>query len=566
MRWIVVAILVLFLAYWIVSAISPPAVGAWQDDAIYLATAKSLAEGDGYRLPHIPVRPYQTKYPIGYPAILAMMWALYPRYPQNLPLLLAPGAAAAAGFVVLSAVVVRKVLGASRRMSVAVGVLAAMSPEMLSGVRFTMSDLVFAFFSVAAVWCLDGKYASASAPARRGGWLAAAALLVAAAAMTRTFGVALWAAAVAMLLLRRRWTAAGVMVVLVAVCLLPWQLWRSWAVAQNAALATGPLDAYALNYWLWLPKGVGDALRVVVCNFFKTVFATGYVQLALPRSWTGEAISAVSWRLVALHAICWSAAILVTVGFLARGRRGWKTLHLYAVAYLAMMLLWPFDPSRFLDCWIPFIFYFLLAGAVGLSRWTLRRRIASASRGRGLVLLPAGAIVVVVAVLFITEDHDILLSSRSDYSFMREGIDLTASDRLYRWITANTAAGDVLASNHTAELYLATGRVGHDFGAWSDPVAAYYGRDRQWWRFFTVHSSGEFQWLYDWACLDLERTYRQAGVTHYIDDTDHPMAVVMRRFIYTHPQLFQPVFATGPIHPTYRVYRFTPPETSTASK
>jgi len=563
MRWIVVPILVLFLAYWIVAAISPPAVGAWQDDAIYLATAKSLAEGDGYRLPHIPARPYQTKYPIGYPAVLAMMWAMYPQYPQNLPLLLAPGAAAAAGFVVLSVVVVRKVLGASRRLSAAVGVLAALSPEMFSGVRFTMSDLVFAFFSIAALWCLDGKYASASEPARRRGWLVAAALLVAAAAMTRTFGVALWAAAVAMLLLHRRWTAAGAMVVLVAACLLPWQLWRSWAVAQNAALPTTPLDAYALNYWLWLPRGAGDALRVVVYNLFKTVFATGYVQLALPRPWTAMALSAVSWRLVALHAICWTTSLLVLAGFLACGRRGWKTLHLYAVAYLAMMLLWPFDPSRFLDCWVPFILYFLLAGAVGLSQWTFRR-LASATRGRWFVLLPAGAIIVVLAGLFLYEDRDILLSSRSDYSFMRQGIDLTESDRLYRWITANTAPGDVLASNHTAELYLATGRGGHDFGAWSDPVAAYYGRDRQWWRFFAASGSSEFQWFYDWACFDLERTYRQAGVTHYIDDTGHPMAVVMREFLAIHPQLFQPVFATGPTHPTYRVYRFTPPTTATA--
>jgi hypothetical protein len=42
------------------------------------------------------------------------------------------------------------------------------------------------------------------------------------------------------------------------------------------------------------------------------------------------------------------------------------------------------------------------------------------------------------------------------------------------------------------------------------------------------------------------------------------MAVVMREFLAIHPQLFQPVFATGPTHPTYRVYRFTPPTTATA--
>jgi hypothetical protein len=76
-----------------------------------------------------------------------------------------------------------------------------------------------------------------------------------------------------------------------------------------------------------------------------------------------------------------------------------------------------------------------------------------------------------------------------------------------------------------------------------------------------VPAGSEYQWLYDWAGAELERAYRQAGVTYYIDDAGHPMAIVMRRFIERHPRLFQPCFAT---RTTFRLYRFTPMEPPTA--
>ena len=41
----------LFVLYFLVANVGPLAVGLWQDDAIYLCTAKSLAEGSGYRMP-----------------------------------------------------------------------------------------------------------------------------------------------------------------------------------------------------------------------------------------------------------------------------------------------------------------------------------------------------------------------------------------------------------------------------------------------------------------------------------------------------------------------------------
>ncbi|NRA00918.1 MAG: hypothetical protein HRU01_30895, partial [Myxococcales bacterium] len=66
----IIAVAVLGFGYWSLAVASPLAMGAWQDDAIYVATATSLASGGGYRHAEIPGEPLQAKYPIAYPALL----------------------------------------------------------------------------------------------------------------------------------------------------------------------------------------------------------------------------------------------------------------------------------------------------------------------------------------------------------------------------------------------------------------------------------------------------------------------------------------------------------------
>ena len=62
-----------------------PHLGLHHDDGLYLATAKSLAEGRGYRIDSLPGRPYQTKYPPVTSLLLAVLWRCAPRFPDNLP-------------------------------------------------------------------------------------------------------------------------------------------------------------------------------------------------------------------------------------------------------------------------------------------------------------------------------------------------------------------------------------------------------------------------------------------------------------------------------------------------
>jgi len=61
-----------------------PQAGLFHDDALYLISAKSLAEGNGYKIESFPGQPAQTKYPPLYSMVLSIAWKLNGHFPQNL--------------------------------------------------------------------------------------------------------------------------------------------------------------------------------------------------------------------------------------------------------------------------------------------------------------------------------------------------------------------------------------------------------------------------------------------------------------------------------------------------
>src|SRR5438552_2403677 len=57
---------------------------AFYDEGVYVATAKGLAAGAGYRNPSLPDAPPQAKYPPLFPLALSFVWRLAPQFPANL--------------------------------------------------------------------------------------------------------------------------------------------------------------------------------------------------------------------------------------------------------------------------------------------------------------------------------------------------------------------------------------------------------------------------------------------------------------------------------------------------
>jgi len=58
--------------------------GMFIDDAWYLLLGKALATGHGYTLINSPSPGIMPEYPPGFPALLALIFRIYPSFPANL--------------------------------------------------------------------------------------------------------------------------------------------------------------------------------------------------------------------------------------------------------------------------------------------------------------------------------------------------------------------------------------------------------------------------------------------------------------------------------------------------
>ena len=460
-RWVrpLAAGLILFVVYLAVAASAPRAIGVWQDDAIYVATAQSLAEGRGYRHVELPSEPLQTKYPPLYPVLLAGALLIGGSYADSQVLLLVPGALAGAALVVLSALYFRRVLGERPERALTIAALAAMSPALLGFVRYAMSDLVYGAFALASIYLVDSAPAR-DEDARRAAlrWLAAG-CLAAAAVLTRSIGLLLALALVAGVLLRRGVRPAIFAGAPVAVATAAWWGWRARAAALNGPLQGARLESPELDYAIWMPDSLGQTAHVVWQNAFRLAKTIGVDQLGVPDGLASQALEA-SWPAIgAVHGLAYTATALVVVGLVATtvvsGGRRWLVLHLYAVLYFGAVLAWPFTPARFLVPWTPFVLYLLFRG---LAAFASSLGVGEARQGLAL-----RAIAGLLLAVFAWGDRRVLASSESAYTMpdMAGTLDLSAQRAVESWIREELPQDARIASTAPAGIFLETGRRGH---------------------------------------------------------------------------------------------------------
>ena len=405
-------------------------VGVFYDDGIYLALARSLAEGHGYRLLYLPGAPGAVHYPFLYPLFLAGLWKLAPAFPAGVALFKAANAALLG---LAAALLVRYLDGRLEqptwRLALVVAAAATALP-LVTVASVLFAEPLFLLALVGACWAGD---AARAAPERRAAWLLAvlAGLLAGAAALTRSLGVTAMAAVPLSLLLARRPRAAAIAAATSLACLAPWLAWVARHRADvDPALVAGYgtyTDLLAQAGWATLsPAAVGDVLRPI-----------GAVALAPFEGWLRFFIGV-------------PALVLAAAGAGSLLRRapalGWTLL-----AYAAVVLVWPYGPDRFIWAAWPFL---ALAFLAGTERMLARARATgppTATIGRWCVA--ATALAVVAGYGF----YQVRGYVRGDATRLQRGISATLTDVL-PWVRTVTAPDAVVAGEDEALLWLYTGR------------------------------------------------------------------------------------------------------------
>ncbi len=356
-----VLLLALGLSIW-----EPLPPGIWHDDGVYVLLGRSLADGEGLRYVGIPGSPLAPKFPPLYPLLLALVWVLFPTFPDNVPVLGGINLVAVSLAAMVFVFYVRKVLRIPPSFALALTALVWVSAHLWRVAAVPLSEPLFLLTLVGALWA-GGKMESTKGPGPILLFLVAGGL----AFYTRTLGVAVLAAGVVSLLLqgrKREGVGLGVgAVVLVA----PWVLWTRRATQGIPETLQDILGSYGG----WLTSQVvhepGEFAFFLMRN---AVHLLGRVFNLLLPGVTGPFL---------LFGVALLPVLLL--GFLEAFRRS-RVLAITMVLSFGILLVWPFQDIRLL---VPFQPLIVLVLALGF--WRLLFGVGLGKKLRIAVWSGAGA-------------------------------------------------------------------------------------------------------------------------------------------------------------------------------
>jgi 4-amino-4-deoxy-L-arabinose transferase-like glycosyltransferase len=414
----------------------PRVTGVFHDDGIYVSTARSLATGHGYRLINLPDAPPQTKYPPLYPALLAVVWRLWPAFPDNLLALHWLTLFMSAASVGLCYYYV-SVYGYFRRpVAVIAGLLAASSNALLYYSSLLVSEMPFAFFLCAALLSLE-RYVRTPTNSLREKFVLT--LLIALPFLTRSIGGVLIPVALLFLFLRRRFSwliASGLALIVCA--------WFAWTLH---ARQSNPITYYYTSYWDWWRDYMSVRVLARVCLFNLTSAAYSIV-------FAGTALAS---RFMAFAPRLWPLAVplaILAIPGLWQGLRRKQLLPWLLSFYLVIVLIWPWPPFRFIIPVLGFLLCYLIDGT-----WRLLRRLPPNAAKGPLIVAVSGLLV--FANLWQT--HAVGAFSRSVRyptmaTYWQSPAGWPSFLDAFTWIRTNTRPNDVIAGYFDSMIFLYTDR------------------------------------------------------------------------------------------------------------
>lgn len=347
-------------------------VGVAHDDGMYVMLGKALATGRGYRWLNLPGAPPATHFPPGYPAVLALLWWIFPQFPGNI----AAFELANALFMSLAAVgvffFVRSRFGMSDRAAALLALATTLGIPTLTLTVLVMSEPLFLALLIPILFYAEQIVDGTRRHPRD---VVILALCVGAATLVRTHGIALVGAVTIALLLRKRLRDTALFAGVAVATLVPWQLW----VAAHAHVVPATMQGNYESYGAWFAAGVrADGFDLVGRTFLRTTGNLSAMFGVLVAPAMGAGVRAI-------------ALILLLSSGIAGARALWRrapATALFLVLYSAIVLVWPFWPQRFFWGVWPLVFLLPVLGVRQAYEWHPARPLDHATR---IAMLASGA-------------------------------------------------------------------------------------------------------------------------------------------------------------------------------
>jgi hypothetical protein len=404
----------------------PYPVGLFHDDGAYAILAGALASGRGLTFLHLPGAPYNTHYPPIYPVVLSLLWRMTGGFPANLPALLAVSAVAVGAIAWGIHELLTRIAGWSNIPSAIVAILASLSFPILLLSGTLLSEPLFLALFIPLV--LLGQRTLASRDARHAALFGAlCALLI----LVRTQGIVLPLAVVLLVGARREWKTAGIVAGAAVIPVIAWQLWTS----SHTTLLPPALQGSYGSYLGWFVHGLSAPSflwKTVGINARDTWTLIGerFVPLDLPGF---------------VHV----AAVLAIIAMIAGAVRLWKTGSVLVVSialYIAIVLVWPYTPWRFIYGIWPLV---LILVAIGI------RPSSMAAENRPRFIAIAVLITGVLGAGWLRQEWS---AWRTDAREVPIQVAAQQAIPSVRWIAEHTQRSDVIVTEASELVYLYSGR------------------------------------------------------------------------------------------------------------
>ena len=330
------------------------------DNAQFINLGRSLADGhglsetiEGEPIPH-------TKYPFGFPLLLAITDIIFP---DNLIALKSLIVLLYAISIPLTYLLIRHFTASS--IALGVSALCLASPLLLDYSHQVMSEIPFLLFSLLALLLLHRAQKSNTLST-----LALAIIAIIATYYIRSAGIILIATGILFFALHKKWKETGLIAVGSLLLALPYQI-------RNASLGGTPYIKQLLSINPYRPEEGALTFATLIERIFTNLELYG-LQI-IPYIFLPSFIDANYF--VGLFFSCLILYALIT-GLIKR-----HLLIVYLTCYLSLYILWPhvWSDTRFLIPVIPILFYTILTSLDELLQ-LLARALKKKARRTGVVL------------------------------------------------------------------------------------------------------------------------------------------------------------------------------------
>jgi len=416
-----------------------PQFGDFHDDAVYFVSAKSLADGGGYRVESFPGEPAQTKFPPLYPLLLSLAWRIDPQFPRNVPI------AAWLSWLAVPAVLVQLAayyprLGMSGWRAWLLLVLISINPYVIFFSSQMLTEMLFLALILSTMLLVERAVERTAASI----WAFAAGAVAGLAFLTRTAGIVMLLAACAYFWLRREKRKG----VYFAAAMLPfiagWTIWSRLHQMHPTDLALTYYTDY-FGYQIYNLR-LRDAHLLLWKNLDGVMWGLG--SLFQPRVTGSPVLKVLAWMMAA-------AMISGVVRMLRRGQGVLYALFAAATILVLLPLAWGINERYVLP-----LYPLALAGLLvemehffgmlrtGLHHPDLSQRIVAGTLATVAIAVLAGSVALEMFVSFShlpDEAHDRRVAN----------VDRVAA---YGWISAHVPREANILAIDDPVVFLYTGR------------------------------------------------------------------------------------------------------------